>query len=88
MRPEAFVHLACRVFQSRRRRAEFVEPRERGVEVCLVEDLAAVDQVAVDRQKVDHPPLGVEALLRGPMRRMGDDRSEIAQPMHSLDVDR
>ena len=32
-------------------------------------------------------PLGVEALLRGPMRRVGDDRSEVAQPMHSLDVD-
>ena len=64
--PEAFVHLACRVFQPRRRPAELVEPRERGVEVCLVEQLAAVDQVAVDRQHVDHSPLGVEALLRGP----------------------
>ena len=43
---------ACRVFQLRRRTAEFIEPRERGVEVCLVEDFAAVDQVAVDRQQV------------------------------------
>ena len=66
---------------------ELVEPRERGVEVCLVEELAAVDQVAFDRQNVDLPPLGVEALLRGPIRRLGDDRSEVAQPMHSLDVD-
>ena len=38
------------------------------------------------RSSID-PPLGVEALLRGPMRRLGDDRSEVAQPMHSLDVD-
>ena len=30
---------------------------------------AAVDQVAFDRQQVRSPPLGVEALLRGPMRR-------------------
>ena len=35
--------------------AEFVEPRERGVEVCLVEDFAAVDQVAFDRHDVDRP---------------------------------
>ena len=63
------------------------ESRERGVEVGLVEKFAAVDQVAFDREEVDHPPLGVEALLRGPMRRVGDDRSELAQPMHSLDVD-
>ncbi len=48
---------------------------------------SAADQVAVDRQKFDHPPLGVEALLRGPVRRVGDDRSEVAQPMHGLDVD-
>ena len=63
VRLEALVHSACRVFQLRRRPAEFVEPRERGVEVCLVEELAAVDQVAVDRREADLPPLGVEALL-------------------------
>ena len=51
VRLEAVVYSACRVFQLRRRTAEFVEPRERGVEVCLVEELAAVDQVAVDRQQ-------------------------------------
>ncbi len=45
------------------------------------------DQVAFDREQVDHPPLGIEALLRGPMRRMGDDRSEVVQPMHRLDID-
>ena len=87
VRQEVLVHLACRVFQPRCRPAELLEPRERGVEVCLVEYFAAVDQVAFDRQKFDHPPLGVEALLRGPMRRMGDDRSEVVQPMHGLDVD-
>ncbi len=88
VRIEALVHSACRVFQPRRRPAEFVESRERGVDVCLVEDLAAVDPIAFDGQKVDLPPLGVEALLRGPGRTVGDDRSEVAQPMHGLDVDR
>ena len=62
---------ACRVLQPRRRPTELVESRERGVEVCLVEYLAAVDQVALDRHKVDLPPLGVEALLRSPVRRAG-----------------
>ena len=51
VRQEALVHLACRVFQPRRRPAELVEPRERGVEVCLVEYFAAIDQFAFDRQK-------------------------------------
>ena len=51
VRPEALVYSACRVFQPRRRSAEFVEPGERGVEICLVEELAAVDQVAFDRQR-------------------------------------
>ena len=36
-RLEALAHLACRVFEPRRRPTEFVEPRERGVEVRLVE---------------------------------------------------
>ena len=62
-RLEALGHLACRVFQPRRRTAQFVEAGERSVEVCLVEDFAAAHQVTVDRQEVDHPPLGVEALL-------------------------
>ena len=66
--------------------AELLESRERGVEVRLVEYLAAVDQVALDRQNVDHTPLGVEALLRGPMRHVGDDRSEVVQAMYRLDV--
>ena len=70
-RPVALAHLACRVFQPRSRTAELVEPRERGVEVCLVEEFDAVDQVAVDRRETDLPPLGLEALLatsRAPRR--------------------
>ena len=35
----------------------------------------------------DYPPLGVEAILRGSVHRMGDDRSEVGQPVHGLDVD-
>ena len=50
---EALVYSACRVFQAWRRSVELVEPRERGVEVGLVEHLAAVDQVAFDRHDVD-----------------------------------
>ena len=42
---------------------EFVESGECGVEVCLVEDFAAVDQVIFDRENVDHSPLSVESLL-------------------------
>ena len=42
---------------------QFVEARERGVEVCLVENLAAADQVAFDRKDVRHAPLAVETPL-------------------------
>ena len=77
VRQVALAHLACRVFQLRRRPTEFVESCERGVEVCFVEYFAAVDRSPFDREKLDHPPLGVEALLRGPVRPVGDDRSEI-----------
>ena len=47
VRQEALAQLACRVFQPWDRSAELVEPRDRGVYVCLVEYLAAVDQVAI-----------------------------------------
>ena len=66
---------------------QFLKSGEGGVEVCLVEYFAAADQVAFDSQDVDHPPLGVEAFLRGPSASTGEDRSEAAQPMHGLDVD-
>ena len=78
-------HSACRVFQSRRRLVSSFEFRDRGVEVCLVEYFEAVDELAFDRQKVDRPPLGLEA-VRGPIRRVGDKRPKVAQPMHSLNV--
>src|ERR1700731_5459102 len=70
-----------------RRPAELIEPRKRGVEVCLVEDFATVDQVAVDHQEVDRPPLGVESLLRAPMALVGNDSSGTVEPMHRLNVD-
>ena len=65
-RNEALVRLACGVLQPRPRPAELFEFRDRGVEVGLVEHLAAVDQVAFDCRSVDNPPLGVEAVSRGP----------------------
>ena len=42
--------LGLRRFPAAARRPQFSNLRERGVEICLVEDLAAVDQVAVDRR--------------------------------------
>jgi len=42
---------------------ELVEPRERGIEVGLVERLDAADQIAFNRVDIDHPPLGVEVVL-------------------------
>ena len=63
MRLEPFVHLACRIFQSRRLRLKFIKAGERGVEVRIVENLAAADQVAFDRKDVRHAPLGFETPL-------------------------
>ena len=51
-REESLVDTACRVFQAPRWSTELLEAGERGVEVCLVEYLAAVDQVAFERRKV------------------------------------
>src|SRR3984957_11428248 len=85
-RLKALIHSACRVFQQRCRLAELIELRERGVEVCLLEDFAAIDHVLVDRQEVDPAPFGVEALARNAMSRMGADRPELAEPMYNLDV--
>ncbi len=67
---------------------QFLEPRERGVEVCLVEDLAAVDQVAVDRRDSRSPATRRRSpRAKSPCAAWVHDRSEVAQPMHSLDVD-
>ena len=66
---------------------QLLKAGERGVEVCLVENFATGYPVAFDGQEVDRPPLGVEALLRGPMALMGYDRPETVEPMHRLDVD-
>ncbi len=55
------IQFGSRRSQARRPPLEFIEPRQRGVQVCLVEYLASFDRVAVDSQKLDHSPLGVEA---------------------------
>jgi hypothetical protein len=85
-RIEALMYLARRVLQQCCGSAEFVEPRERSVEVCLVEQFGAVELLTVDSHQADLSPLGVEARDRSPSRRTGDDGSEIVQPMHRLDV--
>ncbi len=87
VRVKALEYTRCGVFQPRRRSAELVEPRDRGVEVSLVEYLAAADHVTFDRQQDDLPPLGVEAFSRGPCAGVTYDCAEIIQPMHSLDID-
>ena len=85
-RLQAFVRLACRVFGSGRRAAQQVEPRDGSVEVFLVEDFAAVDELTFDCEDVDRPPFGFETLARGQICRMGDDSSEAVEAMHNLDV--
>ena len=62
---------------SRGLRLQFVKPREGGVKVCLVEDFAAAAQVAFDREERDLPPLSFKVVLRGPARRMRNDRSDV-----------
>ena len=53
----------------------------------FVEDFETADSVAFERQKVNLSPFGIEALWRGGINRPTDDRPDIAEPMHGLDVD-
>src|ERR1700754_1622749 len=50
---------------------QLIESRESNVEVCLVEDFATADQIAVDRQDLEGPPLRFKTFWCGPLRRMG-----------------
>ena len=86
-RQEALSHLACRVFQPRRRSAQLFELRERGVEVSFIEYLHAGDHFAVDGHQGDAPPLGDKALVRGSMSGPSENRAEVVQPMRHLGVD-
>ena len=83
---ESLVHLACCVFQPRRRPAELFESRERGVDVCLVEQFERLirSPSTVERSIIRHS--ASKPCLRNPVCHLGDDRSEVAQTMHSLDV--
>src|SRR5689334_17756171 len=85
MRQELLYHLACCVFQPPRRRMQLFEPCDSSVEVSFVEYLAAAEHVTFHRHNRDHPPLGVEPLLRCLTRRVGDHCSEVVQAMYSLD---
>nr|WP_142386790.1 hypothetical protein [Mycobacterium sp. QGD 101] len=76
-----------RVLQLRCWRTEFVEPDERGVEAILVEQLGAAEHIAFHCQEVDFPPLSFEAMVRDPLCHIGDYGAEVAEPMHSRDVD-
>ena len=70
---EPLVYPCCRVFQRRCRPAEFLEFRDRGVEIYLVECLEAADEIALDRGDEGDSPLGGEAFLRGFLPDMGAD---------------
>src|ERR1700742_2645327 len=64
---------------------ELIEPRERRVQICLVENLAAAEHVAFEGENTYYPPLGAEAFWRGLMRQVGDNRTEAVQPVHLPD---
>ncbi|HEX3286212.1 MAG TPA: hypothetical protein VHT50_16585 [Mycobacterium sp.] len=66
--PEAFVDLDCGAVEPLCPRAQLVESRECGIEVCLVEKLAAVDPIALEREDVDHTQFEVETLVRSSTR--------------------
>ena len=72
VRHEALVYSACRVFQLRCRSAELVESaraRRRGLPRRRLQQRLIRSPSTV--RDADHPPLGVEALLRGPVRHCG-----------------
>ena len=85
-RLEAHIRLACCVFQLRRWAAELFELRERGVDVRLVEEFGAPDEATFDCHEFGDSPLCVEPVLRGPFNHLDEDRSEVVQLVHSLDV--
>ena len=66
---------------------ELVESRERGFEVGLVEDFAAVDQVAIDVRRTILLHSASKPSCEVPLDLHGDDRSEVGQPMYSFEVD-
>ncbi len=59
VRPDVLEYARGRIFRLRCRSAELIESCDRGIEVCVVEDLSAVDHVVRDRENRDPPPLGV-----------------------------
>ena len=82
----ALRNTAGKVPQLRRRDAQFVEPRERGIEIILVEQLSAADHLAVDQRKTELSPLGLEPVRRRSVGDVPDDGSAVGQPAHDLDV--
>src|SRR3954470_10022377 len=53
----------CRVFELRHRPTQFLEPCERGIEVDLVEQFHATDEVAFEHHKAYRLPLGDESVI-------------------------
>ena len=87
VRLQALVHLACRVFQPRRLAGCSSSKRaiaaSRSASSKISQRLTmspSTVKMSTPRHSASKPSCEV------PCRRMGDDRSEVAQPMHSLDV--
>ena len=77
----------CGVVNLRRRSIQLSKPCHRNIEVFLVEHLAAVQQVAVDRENVGDAPLSVEAVSRRSRGHVGDKSAAAGQLMNGLDVE-
>src|ERR1700730_1231942 len=65
---------------------QFLKAGERGVEVCLVEELEPGDQVAFKCEKGDLAPFESGGLVGGPSNYFCDDHPMVAQPVHSFEV--
>src|SRR5690349_5016154 len=87
VRQDALIYAPCRITQPRRLRLQLFASGERGTEVRLVEQLAAIHKVAFEGSHNDLSPFGIESLLRRAVCRLGKDRSVCAESMHRLDID-
>src|SRR6185312_16131953 len=55
-----------------RLRVQFLQTRERRVEVCIIKPIAAASSIVFDNQETTSPPLLVVALIRGASLGMSD----------------
>jgi len=63
-----------------------VESNERLIEIRLGEHFTSADAVTVKGENADLAPFGLEAFARRRAHDMRDDGTQVAQPVHRLDV--